>query len=81
MGSLVVPADDGPVLRRAVAQGRRLDADLHPVIAEVVDRGKLRAQIERAESGTADGTLSFNFRGNVAMLTRLQAWLEKEPTA
>lgn len=79
VGPLVTPPDEGSALRRAVAQARRLETDLHPAIAEVIDGAKLRAQIERAERGADDGTFSRNFRGNVRMLTQLQAWLEGEP--
>jgi asparagine synthase (glutamine-hydrolysing) len=78
MGALMRPAAAGlghGVDRRDIARdARRQRADLHPVLAEVVDTRRLNAQIATAGAGFDDAA-QFQFRRNVRHLRWMNQWL------
>jgi asparagine synthase (glutamine-hydrolysing) len=71
-------ARGGPVrpLTAALERARKLDAALHPVLDDLIDRRVLREQIDLAESSSGDDDFAFCFIGNTRTLEWLQEWLE-----
>ncbi len=69
----------GEGLLRQAEQARSLEAELHPTLAGLIDRAKLRAQIARGHSqgaGQADEGFAFSFRRSVGQLHWLDRWLK-----
>ena len=61
---------------QAAEDARVLDADLHPLLDELIDRSKLRETIKLAESGLATPEFSFSCRVGVGGLKWLDRWLK-----
>jgi hypothetical protein len=57
---------------------RKLDADLHPTLAALLDRGQLRQQMQVASRGQGDQNFAFIFGANVAAIRWLDAWLKRD---
>ena len=62
-------------LAKAAADARRLYADLHPLLDELIDRATLRTNTERAESGHADPEFVYSYRQGIRALLWLDNWL------
>jgi len=60
-------------------RARRLEADLHPALNELIDRQKLCAQIERAAQGKGDDAFAASFRPSVRAIRWLDRWLRDGP--
>jgi asparagine synthase (glutamine-hydrolysing) len=62
----------GPVM---MEEARRHAAHLHPALKELIDAGRLRAQIDAAAGGTMDDQTRFQFAQNVGHVRWLNTWL------
>lgn len=60
---------------QAAEDARALDADLHPLLDQLIDRSKLRETIKLAESGLATPEFTFSCRIGVGGLKWLDRWL------
>ena len=69
----------GTALIAVAEQARRLEADLHPAVSELIDRQKLREQIARAAQGKGGDAFAFSFRRGVHAITWLDRWLRDQP--
>ena len=68
--------DRSEMLAISLAKARELERALHPALDELIDRDKLRAQMERVAASAADDALAFSFPGSVSKLGLMQAWLQ-----
>lgn len=64
---------------RDLTTARRHAAHLHPTLAALIDRDKLRARIQAAEAGTLDLNQSVAFRTSLRALRALNLWLHDGP--
>lgn len=62
-------------------QMRQVDADLHPLLADMIDRGRWRAKIKRIEAGGFDPVRDFQTRRQAKSLKWLNLWLHGTPVA
>lgn len=60
-------------------EARRQEAQLHPAIEELIDRNRLRRQIDDAASGRLNAEASLQFDRNVARVRWLNHWLTGGP--
>ena len=66
---------EGAGLIATAEEARGLEANLSPALHQLIDRQKLREQIERAAHGHTDDEFAFSFRRGVRALTWLDCWL------
>lgn len=58
-----------------VASMKQIDADLHPMLVDMIDRDKWRTKIERIEAGGFDDIRDFQTMRHMHALQWLNAWL------
>jgi asparagine synthase (glutamine-hydrolysing) len=79
MGERKTPVDND--MSDVADQMRRLDADLHPLLVDLIDRDKWRAKIKRFEAGGFDPLRDFQTRRHARSLKWLNVWLHGRPVA
>ena len=62
--------------RAMLDRARAVEAELHPDLAELIDRPKLRSQIERTGSDDIDQDFRFTFSRGIGALHQLDRWLK-----
>ncbi|MCG6941464.1 MAG: hypothetical protein LJE69_09455 [Thiohalocapsa sp.] len=67
-----------PRMAAAAERLRELEADLHPTLAGIIDRAKLRRQIKAAVQGDGAEYFGYMFDNNVRAIRWLDAWLKGE---
>jgi asparagine synthase (glutamine-hydrolysing) len=73
----LIDSHQGAGLIPVAAAARGLEADLHPTLVDLIDRPKLRRQIDQAETGLVqDDGLAFALRRGVGALRWLDRWLK-----
>ena len=62
--------------RAMLDRARALEAELHPELAELIDRPKLRSQMERAGADDIEQDVRFAFSRGIGALHQLDRWLK-----